>query len=74
MDRLDTATVAIQSIAGTLYEAAALNERVKQVMENLPYQEANVFRAGLNSDYNFTDEETKERRYQAVYQITYKEG
>lgn len=73
VNRLDTATLAIQSIAGTLYEAAVLNESVKQIMEQLPYSAGDVFRAALNGDYNFTDEETKERRYQAVFQITYKE-
>ena len=72
-NRLDHASIAIQSIAPSLYEAAVLNENVKTVMEQLPYQEPNVFRAELNSDYNFTDTETKERRYQAVYIITYKE-
>ena len=72
-NRLDRATFAIQSVAPTLYEAAALNESVKVVMDQLPYLAANVFSAALNSDYNFTDPESKERRYQAVYIITYKE-
>ena len=73
VNRLDRATFAVQNIAPTLYEAAVLNEQVKAVMDGLPYAAANVFRAELNSDYNFTDTETKERRYQAVYHITYKE-
>lgn len=73
LNRLDTATFAAQSIAPTLYEAAELNEAVKAVFDQLPYTAEAVFRAALNSDYNFTDTETKERRYQAVYEITYKE-
>ncbi len=72
-NRIDSAIFAIQSIAGSLYEAAALNEEVKAVMDQLPYLAEEVFGAELNSDYNFTDTETKERRYQAVYNITYKE-
>lgn len=72
-NRIDHATFAVQSVAASLYEAAALNEQVKAVMDQLPYLAANVFRAELNSDYNFTDIETKERRYQAVYNITFKE-
>lgn len=72
-NRLDTATFAVQSIAPSLYEAAELNEQVKAAMEGLPYAEKNVFRAELNSDYNFTNTQTKERRYQAVFHITYKE-
>lgn len=72
-NRLDSATFAVQSIAPSLYEAAALNETVKAIMDALPETEPTIFRAELNGDYNFTDAETKERRYQAVYIITYKE-
>lgn len=73
INRLDHATFAAQSIAPTLYEAATLNEQVKALMDQLPYLSANVFGSALNSDYNFTDMESKERRYQAVYNITFKE-
>lgn len=73
VNRLDSATFAVQSIAATLYDAAALNESVKAIMDALPETESTVFSAALNSDYNFTDTQTKERRYQCVYDITYKE-
>lgn len=73
VNRVDSATFAVQSIAGTLYEAASLNEDVKAVLDGLPDTTSEVFAAELNSDYNFTNTETKERRYQAVYNITYKE-
>lgn len=72
-NRIDSATFAVQSIAGTLEEAADLNEAVKSVMDELPYLTEEIFAATLNSDYNFTNTATKERRYQAVYNITYKE-
>lgn len=67
---IDTATVAIQSYAGSLYEAAVLNDKVKKAMfeiEALP----EVSECVLNSDYNFTDTSTKEYRYQAVFDFTY---
>ena len=73
VNRVDTATFAVQSIAGTLYDAAALNENVKAIMDALPETTTEIFAADLNSDYNFTNTATKERRYQAVYNITYKE-
>lgn len=70
-NRLRTATLAIQSIAQTLCEAAQLNEAVKQALDVVEITD--VFGVYLNSDYNFTNTNTKERRYQAVYNITYKE-
>lgn len=73
VNRLDSATFAVQSVAETLYDAASLNELVKAVMDHLPYLTEAVFSSALDSDYNFTDTDTKQRRYQAVYIITYKE-
>lgn len=73
VNRIDRATFAVQSIAGTLLDAASLNETVKAVMDQLPYLTEEIFSAELNGDYNFTNTATKERRYQAVYIITYKE-
>ena len=72
-NRIDRATFAVQSVAPSLAEAAALNEQVKTVMDQLPYLADEVFGSELNGDYNFTNTATKERRYQAVYIITYKE-
>lgn len=69
-NRIDRATIAIQSYAPTLYEAAALNDTVKEAMDGMAYEE-NVFRAKLNSDYNYTDTSVKRYRYQAVYDMTY---
>lgn len=72
-NRVDSATFAVQSIAPTLYGAAQLNETVKAAMDAMEDRVAGIFRVELNSDYNFTNTATKERRYQAVYNITYKE-
>lgn len=67
---INKATVAIQSYADSMYEAATLNECVKQAMDDITVL-STVSRAELNSDYNFTDTTKKEYRYQAVYDITF---
>lgn len=69
-NRVETATVAIQSYAGTLLEAAELNRLVKDKMDLITAR-TDVSSARLNSDYNFTDTATKHYRYQAVYDVVY---
>lgn len=64
------ATLAIQSYAPSLYEAAELNETVKAVMESVVIL-SEICRASLNSDYNYTDTAMKAYRYQAVFDITH---
>ncbi len=67
---LKTATLAIQSYGKTLERAAELNETMKSEMENIADQDP-ISRAELNSDYNYTDPDTKRYRYQAVYDFIY---
>ena len=67
---LKSATFAFQSYAPSMYQAALLNEKVKDVVLKLDTL-AEVSGVSLNSDYNFTDTETKEYRYQAVFDINY---
>ena len=69
-NHIQTATIAAQSYAETLYQAAALNESVKSAMDGLVELDR-ITRAALNSDYNFTDSAKKQYRYQAVYDITH---
>src|SRR5690625_4143060 len=58
-NHLPSGTFAFQSYGKSLYEAAALNERVKTAVESLI--ELNEIRGlTLNNDYNFTDTTTKE--------------
>ena len=64
------ATIAIQSYADTLIDAMKLNEEVKKAMESL-WELDSMIRCELNTDYNFTDTQTRKYRYQAVYDITY---
>lgn len=67
---INSATIAIKSHAESLYEAAALNEKVKEAMSNIITLNS-VSSAKLNSDYNYTDTTKKQYRYQAVYDLFY---
>lgn len=67
-----TTTFAIQSYGASLYEAMLLNERVKAVMKGF-YGQDYIVNVRLQTDYNFTDTETKQYRWQAVYEITHYE-
>ena len=69
-DRVNGATIAVQSIGPTLLDAASLNEEVKTQMDAIVSLEV-IGACRLNSDYNFTNQETKEYRYQAVFNITH---
>lgn len=70
-----SSTIAIQSISdsmqgGSMLDAMDLNEDVKEAMACLE-EESDIVMVRLNSDYNFTDDSTKEYRYQAVYDVTH---
>ena len=67
---LPSATFAFQSYAESMYGAAKLNEEAKQVVENM-IELDEISGIHLNSDYNFTDTETKQYRYQAVFDINH---
>lgn len=65
-----SATMAIQSYADSLYQAAQLNELVKEAMDNIITLDS-IVSSDLNSDYNYTDTTRKKYRYQAVYDLTH---
>ena len=67
-DHIYSASFAIQSYAKSMYDAACLNEEIKGHMlyGAVPDEICSV---RLNSDYNYTDLNTKRYRYQAVYDI-----
>ncbi len=70
-DHIERATIAVKSCSRiSLLRAAEINEAAKAAMDTLP-ERPEVFRSALNSDYNYTDTETKTYRYQAVYDITF---
>lgn len=63
-----SSTFAIQSISSaSLYDAAALCESATAALLEADIPVISDIR--LNSTYNFTNPETKEYRYQAVFQI-----
>lgn len=69
---INTATLAIQSYGATMYDAAVLNENVKEAMDDLIADDS-IASVRFQSDYNYTDTSTKRYRYQAVYNVTYYE-
>lgn len=72
-NHIKSATIAIQSYAASLFEAASLNEKVLLAMENI-ISITDVSKCALNSYYNYTNTATKEYRYQAVFDLVYMEG
>ncbi|WP_425540031.1 hypothetical protein [Microaceticoccus formicicus] len=69
-NHLKASTFAFQSYAESLYKAAELNEIVKDKVEEM-IELDKISKIKLNSDYNFTDTETKRYRYQAVFDINH---
>ncbi len=70
-DRIHSAMIAVQSYSQiSLYDAASINEDVIEAMEAMA-ETTDVYSCRLNSDYNFTNTQTKEYRYQAVFNIYY---
>ena len=66
-----SATIAIQSCSTkSLYRAANLNDQVKKAMKNIVGLNQ-ISRCKLNTDYNFTDRESKTYRYQAIFDLVY---
>lgn len=69
-NKIVASTMAVQSYAPTLYEAAELNETVKALMDEIiTLNEVSAVR--LNTDYNFTNPADKQYRYQAVFVLTH---
>ncbi|MBS7578406.1 MULTISPECIES: hypothetical protein [unclassified Enterococcus] len=69
-NQVKSSTFAFQSYAESMYEAIKINEEIKGLIENL-IEVDEVSGVHLNSDYNFTDTETKQYRYQAVFDINH---
>ena len=72
-EHIRNATIAIQSYGKRKYEAASLHESVLTEMKNLITLDV-ISACELNSEYDYTDTETKVYRYQAVYNIIYYGG
>ena len=69
-NHITTTTIAVQSYGATLWDAMQLNEKVKAAMKR--FAQLNIVtRVELQTDYNFTNTETKQYRWQAVFEITH---
>lgn len=67
---IKNAVIAIQSYGSSKYEAATLNESVKDAMRDIITLDT-VSSCKLNSDYDYTDTTKKKYRYQAVFDLVY---
>lgn len=67
---INRATFAIQSFSVSMYQAAALNEKVKKAMEKIADLDE-ICKCSLNSDYDYTDTTRKKYRYQAVFDLVH---
>ena len=73
-NHIQSAMIAVQSISsGSLLRAAEMDLDVRKAMPML-VQEDEISHCSLNSSYNFTNDETREYRYQSVFDISYTEG
>ena len=71
-NKIHSAMIAVQSYSKTsLLTAASINKAVVDAMEVMAETVAEVYSSKLNTDYNFTDPDTKEYRYQAVFNLYY---
>ena len=70
-DKIPTSMFAFQSYGASLYEAAELNQDVEDALEMMKTLDAISGVQCNASGYNFTDPETKQYRYQCVYDITH---
>lgn len=72
-NNIKRATVTIQSYGTSLYNAASLNEILKETIlagDGL-IMLGSIVSVNLTADYNFTDTTTKKYRYQAVFEIVH---
>lgn len=71
---INSSILTIQSYAPSLYEAALLNDEVKEwILDGIKglITLEDVTSVNLNSDYNFTDSSEKRYRYQALFEIVH---
>ena len=72
-EHLTSSSFAFQSYASTLQEAAELSDELKTALENIVEDVNNISKCSLEGEYNFTNTETKQPRYQAVFSIVHME-
>ena len=70
-DHVRTTTMAVQSYAQSMERAADLAYEIDEVILETLQELDDVAGVRLNSLYNFTDQSTKQYRYQGVYVVTH---
>lgn len=70
-DHVRITTMAVQSYAQSMERAADLAYEIDEVILETLQELDDVAGVRLNSLYNFTDQSTKQYRYQGVYVITH---
>lgn len=67
---IPSAMITVRSYAASLSETIDLNELVKNTMYEA-VELSDISKVQLNSDYDYTDIDTKRYRYQAVFDVTH---
>lgn len=70
-DHVRTTTMAVQSYAQSMERAADLAYEIDEIILETLQELDDVAGVRLNSLYNFTDQSTKQYRYQGVYVVTH---
>lgn len=70
INKICSATLAVQSWAPSRAAAAELNAQVEAAMEDMAAQ-PEISRSALDTSYNHTDMATKKPRYQAVFDVVH---
>lgn len=70
IEHMGEATIAIQCYELSMFEAAQLNEQIKDAMYDI-IALSSISKCSLNSDYNYTDTTTKHYRYQSIWDVVY---
>ena len=66
------ALIIVQSISSvSLYRAMEINEEVVAAMTRYGEESPDVYSCDLNSNYNYPNTNTKEYRYQAIFDLNY---
>ena len=71
-NQLNSCTMVVQSYGKTLYDAITLNSQVINVMKRM-HERNDISRSKCETDYNFTDQNKKIHRYQAVFDLGFYE-
>lgn len=67
---LQTSTISIRSISGTLQGTIELSAKVIELMQAM-VEEKGIYKVTLTNESNFTDTRTKQFRYRATFDIVH---